>query len=225
MTVTAAVSDPGAADVLSCGFDWDGGGPAAAVPAAAGTCSGSNTFTQAGIYTVRVTVSDGDGGVDSETVAIVVVDPGAGFVTGGGTIDSPAGAVMAEPSLAGRASFGVVAKYHKHGSVPAGNVELGLHPKGFRFRSTAFEWLVVAGDRAQLRGTGTVDGGGSYGFLLTVRDDGSGLGSADALRLKVWNRLAGDALVYDNNPGAPDDIDTADPLPVATGSIVVHRGK
>ena len=42
---------------------------------------------------------------------ITVYDPNAGFVTGGGWIDSPLGAYIPDPALAGRANFGFVSKY------------------------------------------------------------------------------------------------------------------
>ena len=52
--------------------------------------------------------------------------------------------------------------------------------------------------------------GGNYGFLLTVVDgQHSGGGGIDLLRLKVWDKNAGNAVVYDNRLGSPDDIDIA----------------
>jgi len=35
----------------------------------------------------------------------------------------------------------------------------------------------------------------------------------------------GDAVVYDNGLGASDDIDSANPQAIRSGSIVVHKGK
>src|SRR6185503_2359643 len=110
VTVTASVTDPGTADVLNCAFNWDGGGADSAAPVVAGACSSSKIITQAGVYTITVTANDGDGGTGSDTVMVVVYDPSAGFVTGGGTIQSPAGAYTADPSLTGKANFGFVSK-------------------------------------------------------------------------------------------------------------------
>ena len=59
---------------------------------------------------VEATVTDKDGGEGKDTVMVVVYDPSAGFVTGGGWIDSPAGAYTADPSLTGKANFGFVSK-------------------------------------------------------------------------------------------------------------------
>jgi hypothetical protein len=76
-----------------------------------GTVSASHVYTAAGVYTVRLTVTDSDGDMSASTFQyLVVYDPNAGFVTGGGWIDSPGGAYIADPTLAGKASFGFVAK-------------------------------------------------------------------------------------------------------------------
>jgi len=52
----------------------------------------SGAFSEAGIYDVTLTVTDPYGASDSCTAQVVVYDPSAGFVTGGGWIDSPPGA-------------------------------------------------------------------------------------------------------------------------------------
>jgi hypothetical protein len=107
---------------------------------------------------------------------------------------------------------------------PGGQAKFTFGNAGLAFDSTALEWLVVTGHRAQLRGSGTINGTGSYGFLLTVTDGKlSGGGGVDRFRIKIWDKSAGDAVVYDNVPGAPDDIDIANPQAIAAGSIVIHK--
>jgi len=55
-----------------------------------GSVEGSHTYTDPGVYTLRLTVTDDDGDSDESIFQYVVVyDPSAGFVTGGGWIDSP----------------------------------------------------------------------------------------------------------------------------------------
>jgi hypothetical protein len=72
---------------------------------------------------------------------------------------------------------------------------------------------------------GTVNGSGNYGFLLTAYDgQASGGDGLDKFRIKIWDKSAGNAVVYDNRMGAPEDIDTADPQVITTGSIVIHKG-
>ncbi len=67
---------------------------------------------------------------------------------------------------------------------------------------TSYEWLVVAGARAQFKGTGTINGSGSYQFLLTgVDGQVGGHGDTDAFRIKITGP---GGVVYDNNMGSSD---------------------
>lgn len=108
----------------------------------------------------------------------VVYEPDGGFVTGGGWINSPAGAcnlVSCTAATTGKATFGFVSKYKKGATIPTGETEFQFQAGGLTFKSSSYEWLVVAGARAQYRGTGTVNGSAGYSFLLTAVD-GAGLG-------------------------------------------------
>jgi FtsP/CotA-like multicopper oxidase with cupredoxin domain len=219
------------ADVVGNGpnpptFSWDDGtAPTAGTPAGGVAYTASHQFTQAGVFTVQVT-ADNNGVTDSDSTMIVVFDPSAGFVTGGGSIESPPGAYVADPSLSGPATFGFVSKYKKGATVPQGETEFKFHAGDFRFSSTTYQWLVVAGAKAQYKGTGTVNGEGSYGFLLTAIDGQlSGGGGVDKFRLKVTDLDNGGAVVYDNVLGSPDDIDVASPQAITSGSIVIHKAK
>jgi hypothetical protein len=72
------------------------------------------------------------------------------------------------------------------------------------FEGTAVEMLVVSGNRAQLWGTGTLNGA-SARFRITAvegRQPG-GNANADAIRIELWG--AGGTLVYDTQPGATAD--------------------
>ena len=75
-----------------------------------------------GVYSIVVSATDVAGNTTTSAEHLLVIyDPSAGFVTGGGWIDSPAGAYTADPGLTGKASFGFVAKYKKGANVPDGN--------------------------------------------------------------------------------------------------------
>jgi large repetitive protein len=74
----------------------------------------------------------------------------------------------------------------------------------------------MSGSRAQLRGSGVVNGGGNYLFLLTVTD-----GSPDKIRIKVWNKSNGQ-VVFDNAPGS-DDIAASPQQNIGGGVIVIRR--
>ncbi|MBD0330689.1 MAG: PKD domain-containing protein [Thermoleophilia bacterium] len=231
VALTATFSDPGPADTHTCTVDWDDGGAAAVgtvTPAAGGgRCESARTLSAAGVYTVRVTVLDGDGGAGVASILVVVFDRDAGYVTAGGSIHSPAGAYRPGPALAGRGDFGFTARYVANAGAPAGKAEFQFKAARLNFHSAAYRWLVLSGAKAQLRGTGTVNGSGSYGFLLTVTDgQRPGGGGVDAVRLKIW-RAADGTVVYDNvlAPSATDDLDHAQPQPLADGSVVVHPGR
>jgi hypothetical protein len=224
VTVSWKFDDPGT-DTWTCAIDWDNGsGEVSATYSPTKMCTATTTLP-AGIYTVTVRVTDDDGGTDTElaTTYIVVYDPNAGFVTGGGWINSPINAYVANPSLTGKATFGFVSKYKKGQSVPDGNTEFQFHAGNLNFKSGAYEWLVVAGAKAQFKGTGTINGSGNYGFVLMAVDGQiSGGGGADKFRIKIWDKNNGDAVVYDNQIGADE---TADPTTVLGGGSINIQAK
>jgi uncharacterized delta-60 repeat protein len=189
-----------------------------------GTASGSHTYAAAGVYTLTLTLTNASHQTGQAFFQYAVVyDPSAGFVTGGGWINSPTGAYAANPGLTGKATFGFVAKYQKGATVPTGNTAFQFQVANFNFQSTSYDWLVVSGAKAQYKGSGTVNGSGNYGFLLTAIDGAlPGGGGQDKFRLKIWDKTTG-AVVYDNQMGGAD---TADPTTVlGGGSILIHSGK
>ncbi|HZM89852.1 MAG TPA: FG-GAP-like repeat-containing protein [Blastocatellia bacterium] len=226
VTVTASYSDAVSRAHIAV-FSWDDGTANTTVPAAAassGSIQASHTYAEAGVYSVTVTVSSECGLGSSFTYQYVVVyDPSAGFVTGSGWITSAPGSFLDDPTLTGRATFGFVSKYLRGANVPTGDTEFNFQVGGFRFTSTAYEWMVVSGHKAQYRGSGKVNGADNYGFLLTATDGQlPGGGGTDMFRIKIWDR-ATNQVVYDNRRGVSDDIDGADPQAIGGGSIVIHR--
>ncbi|MBI3423923.1 MAG: HYR domain-containing protein, partial [Acidobacteria bacterium] len=165
-----------------------------------GAITGSFTFTAAGVYKVTLTVTDNCGGAhttdvigpDGLTELVVIYDASAGWVTGGGWINSPAGAYVPIPSLTGKANFGFVSKYQNGNSVPTGNTDFQFKAGNLNFHSTSYEWMVIAGARAQYKGAGTINGAGDYRFMLTAIDgDQPGGGGADKFRIRIWNNTGG----------------------------------
>jgi hypothetical protein len=223
--LSASFTDPGTGDTHTCAIDWDdmsGSSGTVSEDNGSGTCADTHVFGSAGVYTIVVTVTDDDGAPSEyASVMAVVYDPSAGFVTGGGWITSPPGAYFGNPSLTGKAHFGFVSKYQKGVSTPVGQTEFQFQLAAFNFHSDTYQWLVVSGPKAQYKGTGTVNGAGSYGFLLTATDgQRPGGGGLDRFRIKVWDVGSG-MIVYDN-VGGSDDIDLADPPVIGGGSVVIH---
>jgi hypothetical protein len=145
----------------------------------------------------------------------------AGYVTGGGWIQSPVGAYAANPSLTGKAIFGFVSKYLPGANVPSGNTEFQFKAGDLNFKSTEYEWLVVAGARAQFKGSGRINNAGDYGFLLTAIDgQRPGGGGTDRFRIKIMEKATG-SVIYDNQMGKDDNGNDATEL--GGGSIVIHQ--
>lgn len=223
-TLGISYSDPNPSDSHTLTIDWHDGSAAEEHVNSPRTFTASHSYSERGVYTVRVAVEDGDGGVAAKEFRyIVIYDPSAGFVTGGGWINSPAGAYVTDATLTGKANFGFVSKYQKGATVPTGQTEFQFHVANFRFKSSSYEWLVVSGAKAQYKGLGTVNGSGDYGSLLSAADGQiSGGGGTDKFRIKIWDRST-DQVVYDNAPGASHDIDQVNPQAISGGSIVIHK--
>jgi PKD repeat protein len=188
----------------------------------------SHAYTDPGIYDVCLTVNDGHVDSDEECTIAVVYDPDAGFVTGGGWIDSPAGAYVPDPSLTGEANFGFVSKYKKGATVPTGNTEFQFNTADLNFHSSGYDWLVVTGSSyAKFKGAGTINGGlapngEEYKFKLWA-GDGTGEQGADTFRIKIWweeNDI--EHVIYDNGR---EGSGYEDGQPIDGGSIVVHTSK
>jgi len=219
--VSATFVDPDDGDAHTALWDW-GDGTSDLVDAAGLTADATHAYTVPGVYTISVTITDEAGATASATSPFVVVyDPDGGFVTGGGWINSPAGAYAANPALAGKATFGFVSKYKKGANVPSGNTEFQFRVADFNFSSTSYDWLVVAGAKAQYKGSGTINGAGDYAFMLSAIDGQvSGGGGIDKFRIKIWDKGSG-GVVYDNQMEAGDNADPTTAL--QGGSIVVHK--
>ena len=229
VTLTADFKDPGILDSHTASIEWGDGesdlGTVHETLDTTGTGSVTfpdHTYAAPGVYTVKITVTDKDGASDEAFYTYVVVyDPEGGFVTGGGWIKAGVGSYTAKPSLTGRANFGFVSKYQKGATIPTGQTEFQFQVADLNFHSTDYEWLVVAGAKAQFKGTGTINGQGSYGFLLTAIDGQvNGGGGTDKFRIKIWDLTTG-AVVFDNQMGADETGDASTAL--SGGSIVIHH--
>ncbi|MFV1989231.1 MAG: PKD domain-containing protein [Acidimicrobiales bacterium] len=221
VSLTTTATDPGVTDTHTWTVDWGDGTTSSGTGLA---ITASHDYLEPGIYSVTVTVTDSDGATTTAQADtyVVVYDPSAGFVTGGGWIDSPAGAYTPEdPSdedVVGKATFGFVAKYKKGASTPMGSTEFQLHANGMNFHSNSYDWLVVTGgSKAMFKGLGSVNGVDGYRFQVSAVDGGKG--GVDSFRIKIVE-LATDTVLYDNQAGDADNGGATTAL--SQGSIVVH---
>ncbi len=229
VTANATFSDVGTQDTHTATWTWGDGATSAGTVTetnGSGSVSGSHTYTTAGVYTITLTVEDDDTGVSNVVTYqfVVVYAPEDGFVTGGGWINSPAGAYKANPTLTGKANFGFNSKYKSGQSVPTGNTEFQFHAGNMNFKSSVYEWMVISGQKVRYRGTGTINGSGSYGFELTAIDSKvSGAITSDRFRIKIWDKNKGNSVVYDNQVNG-DAADGADPTTtLGGGNITIHK--
>lgn len=196
-----------------------------------GTAYGRHVFNLPGVYAIDIEVFDNLGGSctpEEPFQYAVLYDPEGGFVTGGGWIWSPFGAYASDSSLEGKATFGFVSKYKKGTDVPTGQTQFQFKVADLNFHSDAYDWLVVAGSKAQFKGVGTINGEGVYKFILTAIDadlNENDAHSMDKFRIRIWTEDESgiETVIYDNGLGADEYSDTATKL--EGGSIVIHTGK
>jgi hypothetical protein len=234
LTVSGDVFDQGQADVLGVGVQWGAG--SSFIPAQVTQQAGnynpavnrpytlSRSDLTPGVYELSLRVSDPFGLSKDTTLTdfLVIYDPSAGYVTGKGAIKSPLGACRLTCAGAeGRATFGFTSKYANGATVPTGSTQFEFKAGNLNFVSTVYQWLTVAGARAQFKGDGTINGAGTYGFLLTAVDgDLPGGGGVDQFRIKIWDKSSG-LVVYDNQMGDADDANLTTAL--ASGSIIIKK--
>jgi uncharacterized repeat protein (TIGR01451 family) len=189
-----------------------------------GTVKGTYTFKDPGVYKVTLKVTDNTGLTswvdtqdDVESI-IVVYDPASGYTIGGGWISSPLGALVSDPTMTGKMSFGFNSKFFKGATNPKGESQLDFLIGNFDFNALNYDYLVIDKARAQFRGFGKLNGVSGYDFIVTVIDGSlPGGGGVDKFRIKIWEKTTG-LLVYDNQPGASD---AADPItPIGSGGDI-----
>ncbi|HSE24983.1 MAG TPA: PKD domain-containing protein, partial [Pyrinomonadaceae bacterium] len=189
-----------------------------------GTVKGTYTFKDPGVYKVTLKVTDNTGATswvdtqDDVEALVVVYDPASGYTIGGGWINSPLGALVSDPLMAGKLSFGFNSKFFKGATNPKGESQLDFLLGNLDFNALNYDYLVIDKARAQFRGFGKINGVSGYDFIVSVIDGGlPGGGGVDKFRIKIWNKTTG-IIVYDSQPGASE---AADPIiPIGPGGDI-----
>lgn len=200
--ISVPFGDAGIADTHTAVIDWGDGNISTAEVSerqGAGTASGSHAYAQPGIYAVTISVTDKDGATASTRYeSIVVIEPADGTIAGKGSFASVAGGMPGQSAAAGTANLQIKSDYKKRELI--GSLSFDLPSGNLRFDGNALEWMVINGERATVRGTGTINGAGSYSIEVTVIDGGSARKSPDLVRVRIWD--AASKVIYDNLPGA-----------------------
>ena len=209
-------------NVIAAQINWGDGSAIQTIANPVSPLSLQHVYSTPGVYRISVTLSDPCGqSAVADFEYVVIYDPNAGFVTGAGIINSPAGAYRPDQALTGKAHFGFESRYKKGANIPSGSADFKFSVADMHFKSTAYQWLTVAGTRAQFKGSGTINGIGQYGFLLSAIDgDINSPKTADLFRIKIWDMNDNDAVVYDNQYGTADDGILTTTL--QGGAIVIH---
>jgi hypothetical protein len=193
-----------------------------------GLVAGSYKFNTAGVYKVKMSITDQNGvnsyattNGDQEQI-IVIYDPEGGHTFGGGWYQSPAGALKGDASATGKATFGFAANYFKKSTNPKGETQFVFKVGDFEYNAVNFEYLALNNNTAQIKGNGRITGLQSgISFIMTVLD-GALTGGEDKIRMKIYNKNTGE-VYYDNQPGASDaDLPT---MKVGANSTIVVQGK
>ena len=205
--VSVSFSDVGTADTHSVTFNWGDGQTSTVDAGLNASASATHTYAATGFYAVSATVTDDDGAsVSTSTQTLVVYNPTGGTLSGSGFLLGGRGT---KTYLSGNITYG-------GGTTPTGTFVITGNDAA-NLTSTSFDYLVVNGITATLKGVGTLTDGTPVSFLVRGLDNkrqdmvdrglstnlAQGLPNQDYARIKVWN-LATGAVVYDSQPGAAD---------------------
>jgi PKD repeat protein len=237
ISVSSLFSDLGILDTHTARWQWGDGNAcssgtstdcAVSEAGGSGTVSASHVYLTEGVYEVRLTITDDDGGAGTAVLDyITVYDPNPNsYSTGGGWIDSPAGACSSGSICAGahgKANFGFNAKPEGKKNTPKGETQFSFG--SVSFRSTSYSQLVISGAWSRINGSGRINDAGNYQFMLLAVDgeySASDEFAVDRFRMRIWDG-SGQA-IYDNGLSAADG-DLSATTALAGGSITVHAGK
>jgi hypothetical protein len=110
---------------------------------------------------------------------------------GHGKIDSPAGALVANPLAAGKADVHFDFS-QATGATLSGSTRFRFKTAHLDFRSASCDRLVIVGKNVTVGGTGTLNGGAGYRFSLSATS-----GPPHLFRMRITNQ-ATSAIVYDS---------------------------
>jgi hypothetical protein len=209
-------------NLVSALIEWGDGSADSYAAGSGNVIAGSHLYGAPGLYTLKVILTDACDAQTSGIYEYVMVNaPADGFITGGGWINSPAGALVGTTAM-GKASYSFDAKYNPATGVSSGSATFDFPDGALSFASTRIDWLVVANAKAWIKGMGTVNGVSGYSFLLSAVDSElNGYRNMDTFRMQIWNQNG--TLVYDNQLTVPRNAPAGQMI--AGGSIVVHRAK
>jgi PKD repeat protein len=220
ISASAAFTDRGNLDTFTGVWDWSDG--TTSIGTISGkTITGNHRYQKPGIYIIKLTLTDKDGGEGKRSAQeLTVFDTSGGQVSGNGWISSPAGSSLSNQQLNGKLNFVFNAAYRWNLLSPFGKTSLVFKGQRFTFVSNSYSWLVINGNTAFLKGSGRVNGKGNYSFLISVQDGVGSNKANDLIRIKIWNKTTG-VTIYDTQPGA--DNSTLPTTAINGGTIKIGK--
>ena len=198
LSFSAAFTDADLRDTHTAEWSWGDGGKTVGTVSeknGAGGVSGQHAYRKAGIYTVRLTVTDSGGKRSTVQRNVVVCASGAAIVAGEGSFISPPNALVREPR-AGIAQFAFL-------SEADGKVAVQFEVAGMVFRGSGINSVTLGDARLRFSGAGTLNGSDGYRYTLTASDgahaqDGK---SRFGIRISHLDPVTKQEVVdYDNQP-------------------------
>lgn len=196
----AGFTDAGVEDTHTATFYWGDGTSSPAtvdeVPGS-GTAGAGHEYAGPGAYTITVTVWDDDGAWDTAVLGEVFVFDPDDFVTGGGWVRSPSGALASDQAHTGRATFGFIVRYDRSGAV-RGSLELQVH-RELNVHATGFDTLTIFDGVAHFSGDATVNGETGFSFEAVATDERHATSDVDLF----WIEITGPGGLVYGGPGYP----------------------
>jgi probable HAF family extracellular repeat protein len=203
LSFSAAFKDVDVRDTHTAVWSWGDGSKTAGTVSeknGAGSVSGQHAYRAAGIYTVKLTVTDSSGKSSTVQRTVVVCASGATMIAGEGLFASPREALKLASPRAGIAQFAFLAEGN-------GKVAVQFDVAGIAFRSTTISSVTLGEARLQFGGSGTVNGKNGYRFTLAASE---GTRAADGrhrfgIRISHVDPVTRQEVVdYDNRSAAQD---------------------
>ena len=204
LAFSATFKDADPRDTHTATWTWgDGSRNTGAVSArnGAGSVSGQHAYRKAGIYTVKLTITDSAGKSTTVQRKVVVCASGAALAGEGSFVSLP-GATAGDPRLSGLATFAFVSEGRPGGRQARSAGAIAFDAPGVSLRSDPEVAVLATAARVQFQGSGSVSGKGKVQFLLTA-SDGAGA-RKDRIRMRIWQQAPGskaEVLIYDNGAG------------------------
>lgn len=183
--VTLPVSFPIAGQQGEATIDW-GEGTVATVPVVNGLAVASKTYDAAGNFTVGASVMTLDGEVaQANPVAVRVIQPSNGFVTGGGWLTGT-----------GKEKWHFNINIKANGAKGGPSGKFTFNRGGLDLAAESFDWLTVSASRGEFKGRGVMNANQQCTFRAVIEPAQNRPHTAAKLWLRVYDESGG--VLFDN---------------------------